>query len=152
MKKSLAPPAESLSSLMTRAPELYDRVSQLLEEGHSPAGVSALTGVDIRTVRLVRETIADAIHAAIRKTGYDLIETIQRFSERLLAEADRIPAEKLPQALALLLDKSLLLNGAPTSRVEFAHVKAPSRERLLEMYRELSKKADAVEVTRNGDL
>jgi hypothetical protein len=148
MSKSLAPPAESLSSLMTRAPELYDSVSSLLQEGYSPGGVAALTGVHVQTVRAVRELVQGAIHAAIRKMGYDLVEAAQKAAARLVDEIDQVPVEKLPQALAILLDKSLLLNGAPTQRVSIEHTKVLSREQLLAMYDSLGKKAKGVEVER----
>jgi hypothetical protein len=82
--------------------------------------------------------------------GYDLVEAAQRAAERLVNEIDAMPLEKLPSALAILLDKSLLIHGQPTVRVEVGHVKAPDRAKLLEMYEALHKRAKAVEIEGNG--
>jgi hypothetical protein len=138
-RKSLAIAPESIAALTARSPERYARIVELLEAGHSPGGVAALMNVNIATVRAVRELVGGAIHTAIRKLGYDLTEAAQRAAERLVNEIDRVPIDKLPQALAILLDKSLLIAGAPTQRVAVERAKVLSPEQLREMFDRLEK-------------
>lgn len=150
MKKFLVP-VESISELMTRSPETYAKIIELLEQGHGPGGVAVLTGTHIQTVRVCREMAAGSIHAGIRKMGFDLVEAAQRAAERLVDEIDEIPIEKLPGALAILLDKSLLINGQPTQRMEIEHTKVIPREQLLKMFDSLTKKAEGIEIKRDGN-
>lgn len=147
IKRALTVPAESICELMTRSPETYAKIIEFLEQGHSPGGVAALTGTHIQTVRVCREMAAGAIHATIRKMGYDITEAAQKAASRLAEEIDRMPLEKLPAALAILLDKSLILNGQATARLEIEHSRVPSREQLMQMFDKLAQKADAREIS-----
>jgi hypothetical protein len=151
VKKSLMPPAESVAVLAERDPALYSKITELLEAGHSPGGVAALTNTNIQTIRARREVCSGAIHAAIRRMGYDLVEASQKAASRLADEIDQVPISKLPQALSVLLDKVALISGLPTSRVEVGHAKPLDREALLRMYDALvAKRADAIEITRGN--
>ena len=69
------PPEESVAVLMERDPDAYARIVKFLEEGHSPAGVAALTRVPLVLVRKIRNLLGEsAIHAGIRQVARNLTE------------------------------------------------------------------------------
>ena len=119
---------ESIALFMENSPAHYARIVELLEQGHSPAGAAALVRVPLALVRKVRNLLGpDALHAAIIRSGRNLIESGQLLSERLANEAPaKIPIENVHSALSVVIDKSQLLVGAPTMSLE--HKSAPSAE------------------------
>jgi hypothetical protein len=139
------PPEESVAVLMERDPEAYSRIVKFLEQGLSPAGVAALTRVPLALVRKVRNLLGEvAIHAGIRQVARNLTEASQLMSERLVNEAGEIPIGSLPSALGVIVDRTLLMSGSPTARVE--HRSVPTPEDLQKMFNELPK-ANAAVVT-----
>jgi hypothetical protein len=139
------PPEESVAVLMERDPEAYARIVQFLEEGHSPAGVAALTRVPLASVRKIRNLLGEsAIHAGIRQVARNLTEASQLMSERLVDESGEIPIHALPAALGVIIDHASLLAGNPTARIE--HRSVPTPEDLQKMFNDLPK-ANAALVT-----
>jgi len=132
------PPEESVAIFMERSPELYARIVGLLEEGHSPAGVAALAQVPLAIVRKIRNLLGEsAIAAGIRATARNLTEASQLMSERLIDEFDQIPISTLPNALGVIVDRTSLLVGQPTVRIE--HRNVPTPQQLREMFDSLPK-------------
>jgi hypothetical protein len=139
------PPEESVAVLMERDPDAYARIVKFLEEGHSPAGVAALTRVPLASVRKIRNLLGEsAIHAGIRQVARNLTEASQLMSERLVNESGEIPIHALPTALGVIIDRASLLAGNPTARIE--HRSVPTPEDLQKMFNELPK-ANAAVVT-----
>jgi hypothetical protein len=118
---------------MERDPAAYAKCVELLETGHSPAGVAALAHVPLATVRKIRNLLGEvAIAAGIRATARNLTEASQLMSERLINEFDQIPVHVLPNALGIIVDRASLLSGNPSVRIEHTHV--PTPEDLRKMF------------------
>jgi hypothetical protein len=114
--------------LMEARPETYQKCVDLLESGISPGGAAALCHISTALARKIRNILGtDALHAAIRAAGRNMIESAQLLSERMVNESHKIPITQVPNALGMMVDKSLLVTGAPTQRIEVAHV--PTHER-----------------------
>lgn len=147
-------PAESVADLMSRDPELYEKITDYLEkDGLSPNAISALLSIQgIRahpdTIRRIRNLLpVEVRHSAIRAITSNMIETCQLLSARMVREADQIPTGQMASALGVLTDKIMLLVGEPSQRIEVSHTKTVSPEQLREMFNRLPKAADAREVT-----
>jgi hypothetical protein len=139
------PPEESIALFMERNPAAYAKIVEFLEAGHSPAGAAALTRTPLATVRKIRNLLGEvAIAAGIRATARNLTEASQLMSERLIDEFDQIPISTLPNALGVIVDRTSLLVGQPTVRIE--HRSVPSPEDLKAMFDALPK-ANAVDVS-----
>jgi hypothetical protein len=128
----------SIASLMETRPDVYAKIVGFLEQGMSPGGAAALAQVPLALVRKIRNLLREtAIHAAIRQTGRNLVESCQLMSERLADEADQIPIYQLAGAMAATIDRAQLLLGALTGRIE--HKSVPSPEDLQAMFDALPK-------------
>jgi hypothetical protein len=119
--------------LMESRPEVYQKCVDYLESGMSPGGAAALCNISVGLARKIRNLLGpDALHAAIRAAGRNMIESAQLLSERMVNEGHKIPIHLVPQALGTMVDKSLLVTGEPTQRIEVQHV--PTHEELQKMF------------------
>jgi hypothetical protein len=78
-------------------------------------------------------------------TARNLSQSSLRMSEVLLEHADKMPIDRVPFALAVTVEKSELLGGAATSRIE--HRKVVTQEELQAMFDALPRaKAQVVQL------
>jgi hypothetical protein len=137
---------ESIPEFMERDPNAYAKCVELLEAGHSPGGAAALCRIPIQLARKIRNLMGEsAISAGIRQVARNLTEASQLMSERLVDEADQIPINALPNALGIVVDRTSLLVGQPTVRIE--HKNVPSPEDLRKMFDALPQ-INAVDVSK----
>ena len=101
-----------------RMPEKYKQTLHLLADGCSPHLINQWVGIGEDTIRLIRQMHPASI-AKIKESVLDnLLEASQIMSERLAREAKSLPVERLPNALAAVIDKAQLLSGGVTQRTE----------------------------------
>jgi hypothetical protein len=119
--------------LMEAHPELYQKCVDYLESGMSPGGAAALCHISVGLARKIRNLLGpQALHAAIRQAGRNMIESAQLLSERMVNEGHKIPIHLVPNAVGMMVDKSLLVTGEATQRIEVQHV--PTPEELKKMF------------------
>jgi len=132
--------------------ELVDATVAWLANGWSPMKISEATGLNIELIRQIRDEHPEAIANIKTTIALRLGETVQLLAERMLANIDRISPDKVPAALAQILDKYQLLSGGMTARVE--HKNVASAEDLERMFKALpsAKVVESLpEKSANGD-
>jgi len=126
------------------AKEITDSVIGWLANGWSPQRIANITGLHVELVRQIREEHPEAISNIKASIATQLGEVVQILAERMLATAHEIDPAKIPQSLALVLDKYQLLSGGATAR--FEHKNVASAEDLQKMFDALPA-AKVVEIT-----
>lgn len=98
------------------------KVVELLKDGTGTNAVVAETGVTKHAVLAIRKGIEDGQGLQLstwkKETALTLSQVVSRGSSRLLEEIENIPAGQLALTLAILTDKVLALQDAPTVIVE----------------------------------
>ena len=118
-----------------RMPEKYRQCLHLLADGCSPHLINLWIGIGEDVIRRIRQ-IHPASIAKIKENVLDnLLEASQVMSERLAREAHSLPTDKLPNALAAVIDKAQLLSGGVTQRTESKRV--VTQEELQELFEAL---------------
>jgi hypothetical protein len=94
--------------------ELY-KLGKTNEQVAEESGISKPTAIAIK-----KDAIANnfSIGDWKRQTSTLMAQIVSKGSNRLLEEIENIPAGQLPVALAILVDKVLVLQDAPTTVVE----------------------------------
>lgn len=133
-----------------RMPEQYKQALQMLADGCSPNLVNQFVPIGLDTIRKIRQMHPQSI-ARIKESILDnLMEASQVMSERLAREANDLPTQRLPQALAATIDKAQLLSGGVTQRTETR--KVVTREELQQLFEALPRaKAKVIEDKKNAD-
>lgn len=105
-----------------RMPEKYRTCLHLLADGCSPHLINLWIGIGEDVIRRIKQMHPGSI-ARIKENVLDnLLEASQVMSERLAREAHTLPAHRLPNALAAVIDKAQLLSGGVTQRTETKRV------------------------------
>lgn len=102
-------------------PELRKRVVALLMEGKSTDLVAEESGVSKPVVIAIKKQEAAngfSINEWKRGISTALASIVSKGADRLSVEIEKIPAGQLPLAIAILTDKILALQDAPTTIVE----------------------------------
>ena len=137
-----------LAQLIEQNPDLYRSGAELLSQGYSPKAVSLATGIPLQTTRAMTHFISDYRLIVREATARNLSQSSLRMSEVLLERADKMPIDRVPFALAVTVEKSELLGGAATSRIE--HKRVVTREELQAMFDALPR-AKALPPSRKDD-
>jgi hypothetical protein len=99
-----------------------DKVKELLKDGVALKAIERETGIARTTIRGVRNEMEDNNEFNLgtwKKNTASLMSKIAtKGSQRLLEEIDNIPAGQLPLAIAIMTDKVMSLQDAPTIVVE----------------------------------
>jgi hypothetical protein len=121
--------------LMDESPEAYTGIIAKLADGESNKSLAGATGLPIQLIRRIRELHPAAIEAGKRAVHSRLEEALHSVVDRLVDNVDKLPITQLAVNAAILVDKTQLLSGNATSRVE--HVKPPTKEDLDAFYNSL---------------
>ena len=104
------------------AKDKKDKVKELLKDGVALKAIERETGIARTTIRGVRNEMEDNKEFNLgtwkKNTASLLSKIATKGSERLLSEIDNIPAGQLPLAIAIMTDKVMSLQDAPTVVVE----------------------------------
>jgi hypothetical protein len=98
-----------------------EKIIELFKDGKTNAQVAEITGVSKPTVIAIKKNeIANgfSINEWKKQVSTTLAQIVVKGSNRLVDDIDKIPAGQLPLALAILTDKILQLQDAPTTVVE----------------------------------
>jgi hypothetical protein len=98
-----------------------EKIIELFKDGKTNAQVAEITGVSKPTVIAIKKNeIATgfSINEWKKQVSTTLAQIVVKGSNRLVDDIDKIPAGQLPLALAILTDKILQLQDAPTTVVE----------------------------------
>lgn len=128
-----------------RMPEKYRSCLQMLADGWSPHLIDLWIGIGQDVIRRIRQMHPASI-AKIKENVLDnLLEASQVMAERLAREAHQLPTERLPNALAAVIDKAQLLSGGVTQRTETK--RAVTQEELQALFESLprAKALEAIE-------
>ena len=102
--------------------EKREKVVELLNEGIGTNMISMETGVSKPTIIAIRNDTEDnngfQLGTWKKQTSVLLSQIVTRGSNRLLEEIENIPAGQLPLAIAIMTDKVMALQDAPTVIVE----------------------------------
>jgi hypothetical protein len=102
--------------------ERREKVEELLKQGCGAVAIQEQTGVNRNAIigikkRLEHENGFES-GSWKRNTARLMSQIVTRGSERLMTEIENIPAGQLPLAIAIMTDKVLALQDAPTVIVE----------------------------------
>ena len=99
-----------------------NEIIALIKDGVGVNEVSKQTKVSKHTVIALKKQFEDSQGINLsewkKKTTVTLAEIVNKGSTRLLDEIDNIPAGQLPLAIAIMTDKIMALQDAPTVVVE----------------------------------
>lgn len=102
--------------------EKRDKVVELLTDGQGAKSVAEATGVSKPVVLAIKKDAEDRNGFELgtwkKHTASILSQIATKGSQRLLEEIENIPAGQLPLAIAIMTDKVLSLQDAPTIVVE----------------------------------
>lgn len=102
--------------------EKRDKAVELLKDGVGAGAVAEQTGLSKSTVLAVRKDVEDNkgfdLGTWKKNTSALLSQIVSKGSNRLLEEIENIPAGQLPLAIAIMTDKVMALQDAPTVVVE----------------------------------
>jgi hypothetical protein len=102
--------------------EKRQKVLDMLKDGAGTNEVVRETGVSKPSVIAIRKDAEDEGKFSLgtwkKQTASLLSQIVSKGSTRLLAEIENIPAGQLPIAIAIMTDKVLSLQDAPTTVVE----------------------------------
>ena len=103
-------------------PLVRNKIIDMLKQGAGVTHIQRQTGVNKHTIIAIRNAAQDAgmfPHGSWKKhTAETFSEIVSRGADRLLNEIDELPVGQLPVALAIMTDKVLTLQDAPTVVVE----------------------------------
>lgn len=98
------------------------KVEAMLKDGAGTNAIVSEAGVNKHTVLAIRKNIEDGQGVELakwkRETAMTLSQIVTRGSSRLMEEIENIPAGQLALTLAILTDKVMALQDAPTVIVE----------------------------------
>lgn len=138
------PSEMAVEELISREPELCRESVELLAAGQSVEKVAARTGIGVENARTLSEFVPDYALIVRSVTVKNLRAANLRMSEIMAEQADRISADKLAFSLAITSEKSELLSGGLTQRVEHRRVVTP--EELQQLFEALPRaKAKVIE-------
>jgi len=99
-----------------------EKVKELLQDGVGTRAINAETGVSRPAIIAIKKDEEDAgkfdLGTWKKQTASLLSQVVSKGSTRLLAEIENIPAGQLPLAIAIMTDKVMALQDAPTIVVE----------------------------------
>ena len=99
-----------------------EKVKELLQDGVGTRAINAETGVSRPAIIAIKKDEEDAgkfdLGTWKKQTASLLSQVVSKGSPRLLAEIENIPAGQLPLAIAIMTDKVMALQDAPTIVVE----------------------------------
>jgi len=102
--------------------EKRKKVVELLQDGTGTRAINAETGVSRPAIIAIRKDEEDAGKFELgtwkKQTASLLSQIVSKGSTRLLTEIENIPAGQLPLAIAIMTDKVMQLQDAPTTIVE----------------------------------
>lgn len=102
--------------------EKREKVQEMLKDGSGATEIREVTGVDRGTVIAMRQNMESNSEFQLgtwkKQTASLMSQIVSRGSTRLLEEIENIPAGQLPLAIAIMTDKVLALQDAPTVVVE----------------------------------
>jgi hypothetical protein len=134
----------AVEELIDRERELCREAVELLAAGKSAEAVAACTGIAVENVRTLSEFVPDYGVIVRSTTVKNLRAANLRMSEILAEEADQISPDKLAFSMAITAEKSELLSGGLTQRVE--HRRVVTREELQALFESLPRaKAKVIE-------
>jgi len=98
------------------------KVKELLKDGMPLRAIERETEIPRTTLRAVRNEMEDNKEFDLgtwkKQTAMTFAKTVSKGGTRLLAEIDNLPIGQMPLALAILSDKIMSLQDAPTVVVE----------------------------------
>ena len=98
------------------------KVKELLKDGTPLRVIERETDIPRTTIRAVRNEMEDNKEFNLgtwkKQTAMTLSQIVSKGGTRLMAEIDNIPAGQLPLAIAIMTDKVMALQDAPTVVVE----------------------------------
>lgn len=98
------------------------KVKELLQNGTALRAIEKETGIPRTTIRGVRNEMEDNKEFNLgtwkKQTAMTLSQIVSKGGERLLSEIDNISPASLPLAIAIMADKVMALQDAPTIVVE----------------------------------
>jgi hypothetical protein len=104
------------------SPEKIKQVEDLLKAGHGVNSVQEQTKVSNNSIIGIKQRLdqQSGFESGTWKknTARLMQQIVTRGSERLMTEIDNIPAGQLPLAIAIMTDKALILQDAPSVVVE----------------------------------
>ena len=134
----------AVEELIDRERELCREAVELLAAGKSAEAVAACTGIAVENVRTLSEFVPDYGVIVRSTTVKNLRAANLRMSEIMAQQADKISADKLAFSMAITAEKSELLSGGLTQRVE--HRRVVTREELQALFESLPRaKAKVIE-------
>jgi hypothetical protein len=102
--------------------ETQEKVQEMLKDGSGAREINQATGVNRTTVIAMRQNMESNSEFQLgtwkKQTASLMSQIVSRGSTRLLEEIENIPAGQLPLAIAIMTDKVLALQDAPTVIVE----------------------------------
>ena len=119
--------------------ELYEEIRRQLAEGHGIRMISRQMKVPVADVMAVRNLEEKDLPVFTSKDRIrrNLRDFVEAASERLVEELGDMKHRDVVIGMGVALDKLLVLEGRPSSRVEVTHRRQLSPEALLEMMHEL---------------
>jgi hypothetical protein len=129
--------AREIKTFATRNPARYASVVLALEEGQTVAQAGRSLRIDPNWVRFIRSMHPELAGKARRELVSNLEEAAWNLSKRLVDQGADIAIDRVPQALATVVEKLSLLTGGVTARIE--HLEAPKPEDLKKMFEALPK-------------
>lgn len=102
--------------------EKVDKIEELLKQGMGTTAIVEEVGVCNNSVIAIKKQMEDASKFESgtwkKNTARIMSEIVTRGSERLMSEIDDLPVGQLPLAIAIMTDKVLALQDAPSVIVE----------------------------------
>lgn len=97
-----------------------EKIIEMSLQGKTVDAIKEETGISKPTIYALRRNESDKFDLTDwkRKTSNIMSQIVSKGSERLLSEIENIPAGQLPLTLAILTDKIMALQDAPTVVVE----------------------------------
>ena len=103
-------------------PDKRQKIEEMLADGAGTNAIVAETGITKPTVIAIKKDLEDNSKFELgtwkKQTANLLSQIVTKGSSRLLTEIENIPAGQLPLAIAIMTDKVMSLQDAPTVVVE----------------------------------
>jgi hypothetical protein len=104
------------------APDKKKKIVEMLDDGAGTRAINAETGISRPTIIAIKKDLEDTgkfdLGTWKKQTASLLSQIVSKGSSRLLEEIENIPAGQLPLAIAIMTDKVMSLQDAPTVVVE----------------------------------
>lgn len=136
------------------SPERRKRVVELLMQGKTNEEVATESGVSKPVVIAIKKQEAVngfSINEWKRNISTALASIVSKGADRLSVEIEKIPAGQLPLAIAILTDKILALQDAPTTivehrlRVSHEDINKMIKGEIIDLKQSVDKPKDALE-------